>query len=378
MNSYAKVIVLGSPITKSNFKLHNKNGRAILPYNTGKSHDKYALYEEEIAYHARNQNPDIIFYESLIAVLKVYYKSEKRHPDTANITKSIFDGIEKSGLIVNDAQIRKIIVEEFYDKENPRFELELFGESDFSVSYSINKKESPSEKMLYSSLKKSNNSTIKPLKEKKEIKNNDNYVEKIVLINYFKEVIMENKYVFLGDSLIFGYGVKPKDNWVNKLKVNYNLNINNKGINGSTSTDMLFRFQNDVVEASPNILFLMAGTNDLLSNRPVSSIIKNIEIMLKEALSHNIKTYIGIPPNIIPQMANKLFMKCDTYDYCKENLILLRKELLNLCKLYSINYIDFYSITENTNKISNLYLDGIHFNPQGQELLFETAKKYFN
>ena len=179
MNSYAKVIVLGSPITKSNFKLHNKNGRAILPYNTGKSHDKYALYEEEIAYHARNQNPDIIFYESLIAVLKVYYKSEKRHPDTANITKSIFDGIEKSGLIVNDAQIRKIIVEEFYDKENPRFELELFGESDFSVSYSINKKESPSEKMLYSSLKKSNNSTIKPLKEKKEIKNNDNYVEPI-------------------------------------------------------------------------------------------------------------------------------------------------------------------------------------------------------
>ena len=34
----------------------------------------------------------------LIAILKVYYKSEKRHPDTANITKSIFDGIEKSGL----------------------------------------------------------------------------------------------------------------------------------------------------------------------------------------------------------------------------------------------------------------------------------------
>ena len=46
MKPYAKVIVLGSPITKSNFKLHNKDGRAILPYNTGKSLDKYALYEE--------------------------------------------------------------------------------------------------------------------------------------------------------------------------------------------------------------------------------------------------------------------------------------------------------------------------------------------
>lgn len=195
MNSYAKVIVLGSPITKSNFKLHNKDGRAILPYNTGKSHDKYALYEEEIAYHARNQNPDIIFYESLIAVLKVYYKSEKRHPDTANITKSIFDGIEKSGLIVNDAQIRKIIVEEFYDKENPRFELELFGESDFSVSYSIDKKEFPNEKRLYSSLKKSNNSTIKSSNTKKEIKNTKNNVKLIEKCSICNNTLKDNNYI---------------------------------------------------------------------------------------------------------------------------------------------------------------------------------------
>ncbi|MEG2867685.1 MAG: RusA family crossover junction endodeoxyribonuclease [Terrisporobacter sp.] len=149
MLPYAKVIVLGSPISKSNFKLHNKNGRAILPSNTGQSHDKYALYEEEIAYYARSQNPNIVLDEALIAILKVYYKSDKRHPDTANITKSIFDGIEKSGLIVNDAQIRKIITEEFYDKENPRFELEFYGESQFELSYTIKKRKTPDEKLFY-------------------------------------------------------------------------------------------------------------------------------------------------------------------------------------------------------------------------------------
>lgn len=149
MLPYAKVIVLGSPISKSNFKLHNKNGRAILPSNSGQAHDKYALYEEEIAYYARSQNPNIILDEALIAILKVYYKSDKRHPDTANITKSIFDGIEKSGLIVNDAQIRKIVTEEFYDKENPRFELEFYGESQFEISYTIKERQSPVEKLLY-------------------------------------------------------------------------------------------------------------------------------------------------------------------------------------------------------------------------------------
>ena len=60
MSSYAKVIVSGSPITKSNFKLHNLNGRAILPSESGKYYDRYALYEQEIAYTARLQNPNVI------------------------------------------------------------------------------------------------------------------------------------------------------------------------------------------------------------------------------------------------------------------------------------------------------------------------------
>ena len=163
MTSYAKVVVKGSPITKSNFKLHNKDGRAILPYNTGKYHDRYALYEQEIAYVARVQNPNVVFTESLIAILKVYYKSEKRHPDTINISKSIFDGIEKSGLIVNDAQIVKIIVEEYYDKEDPRFELELYPLSKFSLSFSIEERKDEITPTTYSSLKKS------PIKKKEKI-----------------------------------------------------------------------------------------------------------------------------------------------------------------------------------------------------------------
>jgi len=160
MADYAKVIIKGSPITKSNFKLHNINGRAILPDSSGKYHDRYALYEQEIALLARSQNPDIVFNESLIAILKVYYKSEKRHPDTINITKSIFDGIEKSGLIVNDAQITQIFTEEHYDKENPRFELELFAESKYNFNYTITKKTTPTQSRLYSPIKK-NLSTAK-------------------------------------------------------------------------------------------------------------------------------------------------------------------------------------------------------------------------
>ena len=165
--NYAKIIVAGSPISKSNFKLFNMNGRAILPYNSGKYHDRYALYEEEIAYAARSQNPNTVLSEALIAVLKVYYKSKKRHPDTNNITKSIFDGIEKSGLIINDAQIRRLIIEEFYDEVNPRFELELFGESTYRMNYSICEKEIPEAPINYNPPpNKKGGATIKSSKAK--------------------------------------------------------------------------------------------------------------------------------------------------------------------------------------------------------------------
>ncbi|SHK65806.1 Endodeoxyribonuclease RusA [Clostridium cavendishii DSM 21758] len=174
---YAKVIVLGSPITKSNFKLSNSKGRAILPNNSGLYHDRYALYEEEIAYNAKIQNPNTCLSEALIAVLKVYYKSEKRHPDTNNITKSIFDGIEKSGLIINDAQIRRLIIEEFYDKDNPRFELELFGESCFKMDYSIISLDFPSKKIEYSPPVNKKRTSLKSIKAKEAIATNKSTCE---------------------------------------------------------------------------------------------------------------------------------------------------------------------------------------------------------
>lgn len=176
MKPYAKIVVSGSPITKSNFKLSNINGRAILPLNSGKYHDRYALYEEEIAYNARVQNPGVTLNESLIALLKVFYKSSKRHPDTTNITKSIFDGVEKSGLIINDVQVRRLIIEEYYDKENPRFELELFGESMFSLSYKIEENAKTGTPLIYSPTSNIKNlagkSKKKPVQDMDDLKNN--------------------------------------------------------------------------------------------------------------------------------------------------------------------------------------------------------------
>ena len=52
-------------------------------------------------------------------------------------------------MIINDAQIRRLIIEEFYDPKTPRFELELFGESTYSMNYNIIQREVHDEPIKY-------------------------------------------------------------------------------------------------------------------------------------------------------------------------------------------------------------------------------------
>lgn len=176
--------------------------------------------------------------------------------------------------------------------------------------------------------------------------------------------------IFFGDSLTFGYGVAKQDSWVYKLIQSCSLSALNKGSNGDTTPGMLTRYYRDVIKYKPSKIFIMAGTNDLLLGKSVSTIIDNIEIMIKDGLDINSHIFIGIPPRIIGEMANKLFSPSSFYSYAENQLLKLKEELLKLCTKYKINYIDFYELTLNRNDI---YLDGLHLTSLGHELMYKEA-----
>ena len=184
-----------------------------------------------------------------------------------------------------------------------------------------------------------------------------------------------NPFIFIGDSLTFGYGVPKNKCWVEILKnysssFNMDFSIINKGINGNTTTDMLNRFTEDVTLFNPKSIFIMGGTNDLLSNRPLNLILDNIELMLKESLTKTSNIIIGIPPRIIKEDAYRLFMPSSTYDYCENTLPKLRENLIKLCDKYKVKYIDFYNLTLNLSP-KEIFIDGIHFNEKGNRFFFE-------
>ena len=114
-----KLTIPGRPISKSNFKLHNVHGQAWMP-STGK-HSKYLAYENMIAGFINQQYFGDTIEEDLITILKLYFPN-KRMGDLHNYPKSICDGIEKSGIIKNDKQLKPVLLFDFIDKDNPRVE----------------------------------------------------------------------------------------------------------------------------------------------------------------------------------------------------------------------------------------------------------------
>ncbi len=176
--------------------------------------------------------------------------------------------------------------------------------------------------------------------------------------------------IFIGDSLTSGYGVPKNNCWVSKIIDYFNFNGLNKGINGDTTASMLSRFEQHVIEYNPKLVFIMGGSNDLMLRRSINYIAGNIELMIKDAAKNNIKIIIGIPPFIVGSMAYNLFSPLSNYSLIETELIELKNTIINLCNNLHINYIDFYSATENK---PNLYLDGIHLNIDGHYLLFQKA-----
>ena len=188
---------------------------------------------------------------------------------------------------------------------------------------------------------------------------------------------MANKLLCIGDSLTYGYGVSKNECWVTLLEESLNTTIINKGINGDTTASMLNRFYENISKYNPDIVFIMGGTNDLLCGRKLNNIVDNIEEMILDCIFNNSAVIVGIPPTIIKEMAESLFMPSHLYDYCDTSLPKLRTSLIELCNKYDINYIDFYNISIN-NIDKNIFIDGIHLNSIGNIIMKDEALRIIN
>src|SRR5215467_14182990 len=184
----------------------------------------------------------------------------------------------------------------------------------------------------------------------------------------------EKRVVFMGDSITDNWGRRYGKFFPGKPYVN-------RGIGGQTTPQMLIRFRPDVIALGPQVVVILAGTNDIAGNTgpmTLEMIEGNYASMAELARSHGIqvvfssvlpvsdyghsrdgapiKQTIGRPPEQINELNNWL------KKYCKEN---------------GHTYLDYFSsMVDDAGMLKKeLSDDGLHPNARGYAVMQPLAEQ---
>jgi lysophospholipase L1-like esterase len=176
----------------------------------------------------------------------------------------------------------------------------------------------------------------------------------------------ENRVVFYGDSIT--------DAWINVVPEFFQGKpYLDRGISGQTTPQMLVRFRQDVIDLSPKVVVILAGTNDIAGNTGPSTpemIQDNFKSMVEIAKANGIQPVLasilpasdykwkpGMEPG--PKIASfNLWLK----SYADKN---------------GLVYLDYYSpmVDDKLGLPASLSGDGVHPNKAGYAIMGPLAEK---
>lgn len=170
----------------------------------------------------------------------------------------------------------------------------------------------------------------------------------------------EKRVVYFGDSITEAWGTICPTFFIGK-------NYVNRGISGQTTPQMLVRFRADVIELKPEIVVILAGTNDIAGNTGPTTleiIFGNIISMCELAKANDIKVILC---SVLP-----------VYDYPWKpglkpatKIIALNKLIATYAKINSIEYVDYFSgMVDDRKGLKSTYSkDGVHPNKEGYDVM---------
>ena len=177
----------------------------------------------------------------------------------------------------------------------------------------------------------------------------------------------ENRIVFMGNSITEDWKTFHPEFFSGKPYIN-------RGISGQTTPQMLLRFRADVINLNPELVIILAGTNDIAGNTGPSSI---------EMIAHNIISMAELA--MINDIKIILCSVLPVYDYTWKpglnpvgKISALNEIIRDYAQNNGIMYLDYYSsmVDDRKGLTEDYTYDGVHPNKLGyttMESLLETA-----
>ena len=183
----------------------------------------------------------------------------------------------------------------------------------------------------------------------------------------------------LGDSLTYGLGVRTSQKWT-ALAADEQLQIVNLGVSGDTTGGMLARLQSllqePVYQLPPQqrpMVLVMGGTNDIFFSGSDTAARGNLAAMVHQLSAAGYRPLVGIPLPICPLDAPKKWESLANFEESARLLEQYCAWLKAFCAAFDIPTVDFREDYANQSGVRReLFLDGLHPNPEGHILM---AKK---
>ena len=177
----------------------------------------------------------------------------------------------------------------------------------------------------------------------------------------------ERRVVFMGDSITEEWSNLYPEYFTEKGYIN-------RGLGGQTTPQMLIRFKPDVVDLKPEIVVILAGTNDIAGNTGPSNakmITDNIFSMAEIAKAYQMKVVLS---SILPVYE---------YDWAREikdppsTIQAVNDALKQYASDQGLIYLDYFSsmVDERQGLNSDYTSDGVQPNESGYILMSSLAEE---
>jgi lysophospholipase L1-like esterase len=176
----------------------------------------------------------------------------------------------------------------------------------------------------------------------------------------------ENRIVFMGNSITEAWSYTDPDFFRNRAYIN-------RGIGGQTTSQMIVRFRQDVIELRPKIVVILAGTNDIAQNTgpvTVEQIAGNIFSMAELARVNGIEPVIC---SVLPVKEYYWRKRIDPVPLINR----LNELVSSYCTKNSIAYIDYHTLlADKDHGLDRKYTsDGVHPNREGYKRMDTLTEK---
>lgn len=150
----------------------------------------------------------------------------------------------------------------------------------------------------------------------------------------------------------------------------------NRGIGGQTTSQMLVRFRQDVIDLQPAVVVILAGTNDIAGNTgPISvqDIEANYATLAEMARAHHIRVvFSSVMPvhDYTPQSQDFFAQRSPA------KILALNAWLKDYSAAHGLVYLDYFIAMLDGQELlkKDLALDGLHPNDAGYKIMAPLAE----